>query len=217
MAQAIKQPQQKINFLYNSNNSMFLKPLTANELIKHINDLKNNCSSGMDGITTKIIKTIHLHLLEPLMHIINLIFKTGKIPEKFKESIVIPIYKNSGNKEEISNYRPISLINNLGKIIEKCIKDRLINFLSSNNILSENQFGFAEGRSTADAMYELIKEVTNELDSSSKTIAVFLDLARAFDTVSHLVLFDILFSYGVGGTVLDVFRNYLNINSICES
>ena len=144
------------------------------------------------------------------MHIINLIFKTGKIPEKFKESIVIPIYKNSGNKEEISNYRPISLINNLGKIFEKCIKDRLINFLSSNNILSENQFGFAEERSTADTMYELIKEITNELDSSSKTIAVFLDLARAFDTVSHPVLLDILFSYGVGGTVLDVFRNYLN-------
>ena len=144
------------------------------------------------------------------MHIINLIFKTGKIPEKFKESIVIPIYKNSGNKEEISNYRPISLINNLGKIFEKCIKDRLINFLSSNNILSENQFGFAEERSTADAMYKLIKEVTNELDSSSKTIAVFLDLARAFDTVSHPVLLDILFSYGVGGTVLDIFRNYLN-------
>ena len=59
MAQAIKQPLQKINFLYNLNNSMFLKPLTANELIKHINDLKNNCSPGMDGITTKIIKTIH--------------------------------------------------------------------------------------------------------------------------------------------------------------
>ena len=129
-------------------------------------------------------------------------------------STITPIYK-SGNPKIISNYRPISLINNIAKVFEKCLKDKLINFLKNNMLLSPHQFGFTEGLSTDDAMYEVIKEVTDNLDKSKKCIAVFLDLAKAFDTVPHEELLNVLKHYGVRGTVLKVFKSYLTNRSQC--
>lgn len=93
------------------------------------------------------MKTIHLYIISPLKHIINLVFKTGIVPSQFKVSTITPIYK-SGNPKIISNYRPISLINNVAKVFEKCLKERLINFLINNNLLSPHQIGFTVGLST---------------------------------------------------------------------
>lgn len=188
--------------------SMYLKPTNFNEIIQNINSLKNNCSSGVDKISTKIIKILHSHLVHPLTHIINQIFRTGIVPSAFKISIVTPIHK-ADDKIDISNYRPISVISNLAKIFEKCLKTRLMDFLTSNNLLSKNQFGFMEGKSTTDAMYKLINHVTSKLDEGKKCIGLFLDLAKAFDTVSHSILIQVLEGYGVRGIVLDVFESYL--------
>ena len=182
MAKTIHTPHNAYNHSYNSRASMFLIPLKNNELIEHINSLKSNNSPGNDCISTKIVKQFHMYILDPLRHIINLIFKSGIVPSHFKTTIVIPIYK-SGIKAIINNYRPISLINTFAKILEKCLKDRFINFLYANNILSKNQFGIIKGLSTSDAIYELTKQVTDNLNNDEKCIAVFLDLAKAFDTV----------------------------------
>lgn len=188
--------------------SMYLKPVTQNELIKHINNLKNNTSPGEDGISTEVIKHIHEYILTPLEHIINLIFKSGKVPKHLKSSVIIPIHK-SGSKNDIKNYRPISLINNFAKIFEKCLKERLINFFEQNNTLSQNQYGFKKDHSTADAMCELTGTITKLLDNNKKCIAVFLDLAKAFDTVPHNRLLDVLWHYGVRGPAYNVLNSYL--------
>lgn len=127
--------------------SLFLRPVNRNEIIKHINSLKNNCACGLDGIDAKIIKSFHLFIIDPLIHIINLIFKTGKVPSMFKTSVVTPIHK-AGDKANISNFRPISVINNFSKIFEKCLKDRLVDFFQKNNVLSNDQYGFRSGMST---------------------------------------------------------------------
>ena len=147
--------------------------------------------------------------MDPLLHIINLIFKSGKVPRLFKSSIVTPIYK-AGDRSKISNYRPISVINNFSKIFEKCLKDRTVNYLQDNGVLSNKQFGFRNGLSTENAIFELVKQITNHLDNNKKCLAVFLDLAKAFDTVPHHILLNTLDSYGIRGTVLDVFKSYLN-------
>ena len=94
-------------------------------------------------------------MLDPLVHIINLIFVTGKVPSSFKISIVIPVCKK-GCKTNITNYRPISIISTFANIFAKCFKKRLIDYLSSNNILNNNQFGFMKGISTNDAMFKFI-------------------------------------------------------------
>lgn len=188
--------------------SMFLRPVSDNELISQIFTLKNGSTAGGDGINAETIKYSHIYLIKPLKHIINLIFKTGIVPSHFKSSIVTPVHK-SGSKNSIGNFRPISVISNFSKIFEKCLKDRLVEFLHNNNILSKNQFGFTSGLSTTDAIYEVVKNITCSLDEGKKCLAVFLDLAKAFDTVSHDSLLDVLQTYGVRGTVLDVFESYL--------
>ena len=208
MAREIKKTNIPMNMKFNNIKSLYLKPVTENEVLKYISSLKNSASPGEDGIGSELIKNIHLHILKPLAHIINLIFRTGIVPEYFKTSIVVPIYK-SGDKNQITNYRPISLINNFSKILEKALKERLINFLNSCNILSDKQYAFLENMSTNDAMCQLVTEITNQLNEGRKAMAVFLDLAKAFDTVPHHILLEILSRYGVRGPVLSVFESYL--------
>lgn len=190
-------------------NSMYLRPVTENEIIMQISCLKNGSAPGKDGISAKLIKFTHIEIVKPLTHIINLIFSTSTVPAYFKQSIVCPIYK-AGERDKIENFRPISLINNFAKIMEKCLKERLVAFLNVNNILSQNQFGFREGVSTADAMYTLTSEITKNLNIGKRVIAVFIDLAKAFDTVPHEGLLDVLEHYGIRGSVLEVFKSYLS-------
>lgn len=109
-------------------NSLFLRPVNENDVIGFINSLKNDCATGMDQIPAKLIKHCHTLLTKPLVHIINIIFTTGCVPDHFKVSIVTPIFKN-GSRTEKTNYRPISVINNLAKIFEKALKNRLGEFL----------------------------------------------------------------------------------------
>ena len=209
MAEKIEKLANPIKMNYNNINSMYLKPVDENEIIRHIHSLKNNCAPGEDGISALLIKHIHKHVLKPLTYLLNLIFKTGIVPEYFKTSVITPIFK-SGNKKQITNYRPISVINNFSKILEKALKERLVKFFEINNILSHRQFGFIESMSTNDALYEIISEITNNLNDSKKALAVFLDLAKAFDTVPHHNLLEILSGYGIRGPVLDVFKSYLS-------
>ena len=207
MAKKIKTPKTRFD-AKNNNASMFLTPVTGPEIIKQIASLKTDSAPGMDQISTKLIKLAVSEITEPLTHIINLIFKCGRVPEHFKKSIIIPIHK-SGSTKNIENFRPISLINNFAKVFEKCLKDRLIKFYNTFDILAKNQFGFKEGCSTTDAMYCLTSEIINNLNENKKCLAIFLDLSKAFDTVHHEQLIDVLMRYGIRGVVLDVFRSYL--------
>lgn len=193
-------------------NSMFLTPITKNELVKHISSLKSSGCPGYDGISTQIIKQTHMEIMTPLLHIINLIFKTGIVPSDFKMSIVTPIHKN-GPKTDIKNYRPISVISNFSKIFEKCFKEKLTMFFNKNDILSDDQYGFMNGSSTSDALHRFATEIINNLNTGNKCIGVFLDLAKAFDTVPHKKLLDVLIHYGVRGTVSKLIESYLTNRS----
>lgn len=208
MSEKIPVPEHKYNCGSHISDTLFLRPLTRNELIEHIASLKSGSSSGHDNISVDVIKQTHAQILAPLLHIFNLIFEKGIIPCHFKVSIVVPIHK-SGSKSDVRNYRPISLISNFAKLFEKCLKHRLVEFCEVNGILSGNQFGFTRGLSTADAMYRLVSEITSNLNLGRKCIGVFLDLARAFDTVPHAGLLKVLSDYGVRGITLDLFKNYL--------
>jgi len=188
--------------------SMFLTPVDDNELIKYINSLKTGGSPGQDGISAKILKLHHKGLLAPIKHIINTAFSTGVVPKHFKSSIIIPIHK-SGDKQDIGNYRPISLISNIAKLLEKCVKKRLINYLEQYKILYNKQYGFREGVGTKDAVFELMKNVYSSVDSKKNCLAVFLDLTKAFDMVPHGRLLAKLESIGCRGTVLRLFESYL--------
>lgn len=194
--------------------SIFLKPITKNEIIEIISSLKNNSSAGPDGISVKLIKSMHLYIIKPLLHIINLTIKTGLIPHQWKESSVTPVHK-SGDYKNLNNYRPISVINNFAKIFEKFLKNRLVEFFDRYDAITDRQFGFKKNISTEHAVLDLIKEIVLNLDKSKKCMAVFLDLAKAFDTVSHQILLDRLQNTGIRGPALSLIENYLTDRKQC--
>jgi hypothetical protein len=129
----------------------------------------------------------------PISRIINLSFSSGYFPCLLKISKVIPIFKQ-GSFHEVSNYRPISLLSNIEKIIEKIMYSRLIDFLNKNNILFPRQFGFRRGHSTSHALLSITERIFQALDRGQVACGVFIDLKKAFDTVDHDILLHKTFS-----------------------
>ena len=142
---------------------------------------------GYDGIDMCMLKQIIPHILTPLRHICNTSLSQGIFPDEMKIARIIPLFK-SGDKQNVSNYRPISLLPQFSKILEKIFNNRLIHFLTSNNLLYLRQYCFRKNMSTSMAIMELVENITNAMDNGKFTIGVFIDLTKAFDTVDHNIL-----------------------------
>ncbi len=190
-------------------NSLFLTPTDINEIERIIISLKPKNSSGQDGLSSKLLKSLSSSLACPISTIINKSLQTGTVPTSLKLAKVIPIYKTK-DKTDMGNYRPISLLPTISKILEKVVHNRLYKFLSINDILFENQFGFRPGHSTSDAICKFTSDIMTSLENKRSTLAVLLDLSKAFDTIDHGILLQKLSHYGVRGIALDWFRSYLS-------
>jgi hypothetical protein len=127
-------------------NSFYLAPVTEHEVENTIKKLKNSYSMGYDEFTEIVIKCCVHYLIKPLVHIFSLSFLTGTFPKMLKISKIKPIPKG-GDIRDIPNYRLISILSVFSKILEKMCK-RLNSFIEKNNILSNAQFGFRQGKST---------------------------------------------------------------------
>jgi len=125
-----------------------------------------------------------------------------------KYSVVIPVHKK-GDKTNLTNYRPISLLTSFSKVLEKALYSRLTEYLYNNKLLEENQYGFRKGLSTDDAIFKLIQEILDTLNNKMKTGSVFCDLQKAFDTVNHKLLLDKLQYYGIKGKAKTLLESYL--------
>ena len=110
----------------------------------------------------------------------------------------------------MTNYRPISVLTIFSKILERCIYNRLHNFISMCNIISSNQYGFRAGHSTSSALVNFIHKVVNAIDNGEIMIGLFLDLSKAFDTLDHRILLNKLYLYGIRGLTLKLFESYLS-------
>jgi len=135
--------------------------------------------------------------------------ENGTVPESQKLAKVIPIYKNN-NQHEFSNYRPISLLPALSKVLEKVIHMRVYTFLTKENTLFSSQYGFRHGHSTSQAHTELLSDILLGFESNKFTLGLFLDLSKAFDTIDHGILLNKLQHYGIRGQPLDWFKSYLS-------
>ena len=122
---------------------------------------------------------------------------------------VIPIFKTD-DVQEFSNYRPISILPQFSKILEKIFHSRLTSFLNDKQILCEGQYGFRIKHSTSMAIFELVEEITTAMDNSMSTVAVFfIELKKAFDTVNHNILQNKLEHYGIRGMAFSWTQSYL--------
>ena len=190
--------------------SMFLFPTSKDEIITISKKLAKKSSIGPDGIPTNLILESMDELGEVIANCINCSFETGIFPDCLKKATVIPLHKKKSKKDP-SNYRPVSLLNSLSKIIEKVIHARLYDYMEDK--ICPNQFGFRPKHSTTDLMIITLEGILGNLDSGGYAIPCFFDLGKAFDTLPHEGILNKLEYYGVRGLAKDLFSSYLNNRS----
>lgn len=189
--------------------SFVLIELNDSDVLYLINTLSNKTSSDYDGISIKLIRQFALNNVNFITNFINTSFDSSYFPTSLKKATITPIFK-SGDKNCFSNYRPISILPVFSKIIEKAIADKMYNFLNYTKFFSENQYGFIKGKSTEKALLEFSKFVHNSIEKSKKTVAIFLDISKAFDHVNHNILVKKLEYAGFRGNILKWFISYLS-------
>ena len=191
------------------NHSMFLHETDQAEILTLISSLEKQKACGYDHISNKILKSTSYVIAPFLAKLFNECMQQGIFPDAYKIAKVIPLFKG-GDKEDMNCYRPISLLPALGKLFEKVISKRVTNYLDHFNLLSPQQFGFRAKFSTEHAILDIHEKLLKNLDSGLTSCAIFLDLAKAFDSVSHDILIKKLEKYGIRGNVLKLFQSYLD-------
>ena len=179
---------------------------------KIISDFKPKTSSGDDGISMKLLKLISDAITPSLAVLVNQSLITGIFPHKMKLAKVLPLIKKP-NVFEIGNFRPISLLSSLSKILEKCVFDQVCAYFEDNKLFYCSQYGYRKNHSTDYACVELVDKVMHDLDNGETPICFFLDLSKAFDTLNHDILLSKLRYYGMDSNVIKWFKSYLTDRS----
>ena len=193
--------------------SIFWAPCSKEEISKIISSLPNKTSSGFDNISNVLLKKLQPSVLDALEIIFNDSIQTGVFPSIMKHAEIVPLFK--GGKPFLSNnYRPISLLITISKLLEKVVYCHTYSFLNNNGIIYNSQYGFRTNHSCEHAITELVGEIVKNQSLDRHTIAIFLDLSKAFDTLQHSVLFSKLSKYGIRGNALSWFKSYLSNRSI---
>ena len=202
-----------INKIPSCPSTMFASPTTPTEISNLLNSLVNKHSSGYDNISNHMLKWLRPVISEPLSIIFNQSINQGVFPDLMKIAEIVPLHKG-GDESLCNNYRPISLLITISKILEKVMYKRTYSFLEKNNILFQSQYGFRTKHSCADAVAELIGEITKNRENKLYTAGIFLDLSKAFDTLPHMILLNKMSKYGIRGSMNAWFNSYLSARSL---
>ena len=194
-------------------NMSYFEPVSSDDIDSYIKSLSSN-KAITDHIPLKVFKAISPILLHCITHVVNLSLSSGKMPDIFKVANVTPIHKGD-DPSDANNYRPISILPIVSKCIEHCVNEQLTNYFESNNILTDNQFGFRKNHSTTYLTLDLFDKIFNSKSKKNTPAIIFLDIKKAFDTVDHDILIDKLKFYGIDGTVILWLKSYLSGRRQC--
>ena len=179
-------------------------PPSMDELSKALKQTNSGRASGKDCIPAEIYKAAGPRAMEVFLDIIQSIWDQEKMPDDFRDALIVALYKNKGSKADCGNYRGISLLSIAGKIFARIILNRLIAVSEAN--LPEAQCGFRPGRSTVDMIFTVRQVQEKCLEQNLDLYSVFIDLTKAFDTVSREALWDVLARYGCPPKFIQIIR-----------
>ena len=190
--------------------SDYLGPLVVTpELVaKKIKAMKDNKSPGVDGIPPKLLMETVEQISIPLARVFNLSLKEGYVPFEWKEANIIPLFKK-GSRNKSENYRPVRLTSVVCKLLERLIKDHMMEFLVKHKLLNSSQHGFLKARSCLTNMLCFLEEITKWIDVGSPVDIIYLDFQKAFDKVPHQRLLLKLKAHGIGDSITDWIEQWL--------
>ena len=182
-----------------------LAVITENFVINKLKHLKSNKAIGLDGISARLLKEASDVIAPVLTRIFNCSLSSSTFPCIWKLGKVSALFK-SGNRCDANNYRPITVLPTISKILEKAVHSQVYEYLQKNKILSPKQFGFRPNLSTEIALTHFPDSISEHMDSGELTGAVFLDLSKAFVTVDHNILFSKLAATGLSDDAVNWFK-----------
>ncbi len=169
--------------------------------------LDTSKATGPDGIPSRLLQACSLEIAPSICELFNHSLHTGHIPSEWKSANVTPVHKKE-RKEPAENYRPISLLPIIGTVLERCVCLRFYDHI--RHLITESQHGFLRQRSCVTQLLSVLHAIGQSLDNNTQTDIVYLDFAKAFDSVDHQILLQKLKSFGVGGQLYEWFADYLN-------
>ena len=176
---------------------------------KQLDALDPSKATGLDGLSANFLRLSSSVIAVPVAKILNLSITTGIFPDSFEKAKITPCYKK-GDKSDMSNYRPISVLPLLSKLIEKHVAENLKSYLNKYNLLYERQSGFRANHSCETALTAIVDDWLTAIDNNEIVGMVLLDLSKAFDLVSHSLLFEKLHKYQLSADSLKWFQSYFN-------
>ena len=182
--------------------------VTPEVVASKINNMKENKSPGVDGISPKILKEIVEQISMPLAHVFNMSLQEGIVPLEWKEANIIPLFKK-GSRNKSVNYRPVSLTSVICKLLETIIRDHMMDFLLKHRLINHSQHGFLKARSCLTNLLCFFEEITKWVDEGSPVDIIYLDFQKAFDKVPHQRLILKLKSHGMGNSIINWIEQWL--------
>ena len=193
-------------FIEMSPNNFFFHPISPQEVLNILCQMKNN--SILSEMPIKLLKLLNEPLCFLFSKIFNLAIENEIFPDVLKCGVITPIPKK-GNPKLISNHRGITIINPPSKIFDKLLYNRLYKYFEKVDLFTDRQFGFLKKRGIEQAALNLIHSINKANNLNETTVAVFIDLTKAFDCINHEILLGKLYRYGIRGSILNFFRSYL--------
>ena len=182
--------------------------ITLPEMEKIVKNINTNKSSAIPNLSSKVLKDAFLVILPQLVFMYNLSFTTDVFPEVWKVANVIPL-KKGGDPTDVTNLRPISLLPLPGKLAERIVHTHVISFIEEKGLLNQNQGGFRKNKSTISTTAKFIDDILLGMNDKQYTVAAFIDLKKAFDTINHEILIRKLPHFGFNNNIIRWVENYL--------
>ena len=178
------------------------------ETLRALESLDQSKAMGSDAISPKVLKHCALAIFGPVTHLFQLSLNQGYLPLEWKSHLITPVFK-SGDRSLVNNYRPISLLCIISKVLERLIYNHIIDYLSTE-VLNSVQFGFRRGKSTIQQLLLFFEDISNAANKHQQVDAVYLDFRKAFDSVPHVKLLQKLRACGITGQLWYWFHAYLS-------